>query len=197
MHPLAAIAALIVAILAGTLLLLAFLPFRFAASGTFTEARVDGRVAVTWGPMSVDASPDQGAHVRLLGRSVYRARLGGTPDRTRPATSKKRRRGQLPQWRVMVRIVRRVITSLHLSARIRGRVGTGDPADTAHLFGAIALLRNRCPEIDWDGLQVDWLEPRVDLEGEVGGRVVVASVAWIAAREWVRSKWTTNTGGAV
>ena len=88
----------------------------------------------------------------------------------------------------MWRVVRRVVPSLRMRARLAGRVGTGDPADTATLWGLLVTSRTLVGGLDTHALSIDWMEPAIDLEGQVEGRLWPAAILWIAASEYARTR---------
>ena len=183
---------LIAVVLAG-LLAVALVPIRLAAQGAFTQARVDARATASWGLglLTFELTPAQGGRLRLVGLPVYRVRLSDSenqeeePSKPPPRTRRRRFR---PTLRFLARVTRRVVRSLHLRGTLRGRVGAGNPADTATLFGALVVVRRWLPLIDTQDLEVDWLEPAVELEADVGARLWPAALAWIVATEVARQR---------
>ncbi len=93
------------------------------------------------------------------------------------------------QLKLLLRVARRVLRSLRLRARVLGRIGTGDPAEPAQVFGLLLALRHAFPQVDLHELQVDWMEPAVDLEGSVRGRVWPIAILWIVASEVATTRW--------
>lgn len=172
--------------LTGVVVLALLTPVRFALRGVFTEERLDGLADASWclGAVGVEASLTGGAVVTLFGRTIYRARRGASPKR---AASPARGRART-DWRPGPRLVRRVAASLGLRVRVLGRLGTGDPADTAAVYGLVAAARCLFPRVDVSSLRVDWMEPAVDVEGRLDGRLWPAAIAWIVASEYVGSR---------
>jgi hypothetical protein len=188
-----AVIAVLLALLFGAFLLVLLVPIQFAARGVFTEHVVDASASATWGfgVLSVHAAPD-GTVVWFLRWPVYRYYRSETPqDSPEEAQDKPRRKRRRPSVRFLVRVARRLFTSLRLRARLLGRLGMGDPAETAKVFGLLATARVLIPGLDTRAVQVDWLDAALELEGHVNGRVWPASVAWILVSETAKSKFKT------
>jgi hypothetical protein len=173
--------------------LLLVVPTTVLAFGAVGPQRLDGRAEVSWGAgaISFDASR-HGAFVRLFGRPVHRVRhlprrgpKAPKPESEDDTEPRKRRRVRA---RTVVRITRRGLRSLRFRARLAGRVGTGCPAQTARLFGVLAASRHLGPALDTRRLHVDWVEPALDMEGELTARIWPAGLAWIVATELIRSR---------
>lgn len=168
-------------------------PVWVRAQGTFTQARVDALATASWGGglVRARATPHEGMVVRLGGLAVYRVRAAdfvredAAPESRAP---RDRKQGWRIRWRTGRRIVARVLRSMRLRTAVRGRIGAGDPADTALVFGVLASTRAWLPRLDTRGLTVDWLEPAVDVEGEVHGRIWPAAIAWILITEFARGR---------
>lgn len=180
------VVALLLLGLAGLLLLALLAPVRVAAEGVFTRERVDVMADASWcfGAVGVRASLSDGAVVTFLGRPVRHLRAWWSPaDVTRRPRAPAR-----AVWRPGLHVVRRVASSLRLRVRVAGRLGTGDPADTATVYGLVGAARGLVPALDLSDLRVDWAEPALDLEGRLDGRVWPAAIAWIVASDYVRSR---------
>ena len=204
MQLLGTILLIVLGLLVGLLLLVLLVPLRFAARGVFTEELVDGSADVDWGFgfLAVHAAPADGLVVRLAWLAVYRTTRRGLPAPSeaeeapeqadeppkKPRKKKKKKRRWQPRLRTVLRASRRLLRSLRLRARLAGRFGTGDPADTAYVFGALAAARQLAPGIDTRNLTIDWIEPACDLDGQVQGRVWPAAIAWIALTEFVKAR---------
>ncbi len=187
--------------LLGVLLLLALLlvvavlaiPTHFEAAGTLRDDLVAGTASIWWaaGLVRVRASSRDGLLLRILGFDAWQGPVEAgpkKPKKPKEKKKKKKRKGRLPSRQALMRLARRTLRSLRLRAAVGGRLGSGDPASTAQLFGLVAAARAIAPNIDTQGLQFDWLEPTVDLDGQVQGRVWPLGIAWIAASElwWAR-----------
>lgn len=178
-------------LLVGLVLLVVLVPVHFAARGVFTERRVDALAWASWGAglVRAEATP-AGGDVRLFGRPVYHFTYKGGPpkekkkDEARPRKPARRS----PGWRFFVRVARRILRSLRLRARVWGRIGTGDPADTAAVFHALVVSQRLFPGVDTRSLRVDWIGPAVDLEGQVDGRLWPAAVLWIVGSEYISAR---------
>ncbi|MEM6931266.1 MAG: hypothetical protein AAF602_30330 [Myxococcota bacterium] len=176
--------------LATVVLLVLLVPIGFVARGHVDGPEVGARVAAWWGGglVAVRTTPPEPLEVQLVGRTVARVPLTGASE---PDTPKARRAksGWRPGWRTVLRLVRRGIPSLGLRATVRGRLGTGDPADTAQLFLVLAALRRLVPSVDARGLTVDWLEPVARVEGAVEGRLWPVAVLWVVGHELWRESY--------
>jgi hypothetical protein len=167
------------------------IPTELEACGVVSPDRLHGSADVwwAWGALRVHAAPSDGVEFRLFGRRLWRYRRGATAatpqeeDADEPKEAKERRR---PSIRMVVRIVRRVFRSFRLRLRVVGRLGTGDPYETAKLFGTLQAAHRLLPGLDARGVHIDWLEPVVNLDGQLRGRVWPIGIAWIAASEWWR-----------
>ena len=193
---LAALSLSVIAALLGAALAALVVPFRFALRASLSDDGVDGLAEVMWGFGAVRAcaTPDGVASVRLFGRTVYRFTPRTAPKRasTEPSDVSSRAAWR-PPWRVAWRVLRRVLRSLRLRARVSGRLGTGDPAETARLHGLLVASRELLRGVDTRALRVDWMDAVIDLEGRVEGRVWLAAIAWIVASELARSRWVHPT----
>jgi hypothetical protein len=129
----------------------------------------------------MDVSP-AGAELRMIGMRVHRF-VAGAPRRAK----KPRRKSRVDPF-LLSRILRRSIASLGLHARVVGRLGTGDPADTASLFAVLAAARGLRSRLDTDRIEIAWTEPALDLDGEVEGWVWPIAIASIAIGEVVRAR---------
>lgn len=189
---------LILSLLATALALTLFVllaPVGFHLRGVYTEEQVDARVSASLGLglVSLQASPREGLVLRLLGwpaRRLDPRRLSapGKAQRKAKKAKKPRTRPRLG-LRFMGRVLRRVWPTLKLRARVQGRIGAGDPADTARLYGWLTLGQRWLPGLDTSGLHLDWLEPRIDLAGEVHGRLWPLAIVWVTALEYTQTRW--------
>jgi hypothetical protein len=73
----------------------------------------------------------------------------------------------------------RLLGALHLSLRLRGRLGTGDPADTVALVGLLQAAR-ALPGVQLE-VEIDWLDEVLEGEAEGSARVWLAEVLAVAA----------------
>lgn len=165
-------------------------PFRFAFHGEFSDRRVDASAKIDWGwgLVRAEADPEGGLVIRVGRWQVWHPRPSPPQDETDRPAKKVGPSWRRPSLRFVRRVLQRLIRSLHLEARLCGTIGTGDPAETARVFGALAATRALLPGVDTHELRVDWLEPVVDLEGHVSGRVLPAAIVWIAATEFARER---------
>lgn len=183
-------------LLAGLTLLVFAAPLRFAASARTNSTHPVGSALVSWGAglARLEISSRQGLRARLAGFCVYqreRLPLFGAPKGSRE-TTKTESRSRGIERRALWNIAARSVRSVRLRARVGGRIGTGDPAATANLFGVIAALRRWTPELDSRGLELDWIDPVLELSVELTGRLWPAQFVWIASSEavksWLRSR---------
>lgn len=130
--------------------------------------------------------------MKLFGRPVYRGRRAAPK-----APEKRSRRSSKATWwpgtRFAWGVLRRVTRSLRLRARVLGRVGTGDPATTATVRGILVAAASLFRRLDARSLRVDWMEPALDLEGRLDGRLRPAAIVWIVASEYAQSRWSRRT----
>lgn len=192
---LASMAIAVLTVLAVLIGLLLFVPIGFVARGQVREgppAAAIASLAAWWGGglVGVRVKSPGPLEVRVAGRTVAKV-----PLRDDDGTKKTRSRGKRPSndgwrpgWRVILRIVRRAIRSLGLEARVRGRLGTGDPADTAQLYLALAALRRLAPGVDASELTVDWLDAVADVEAAVEGHVWPVAALWIVGTELLSNR---------
>ncbi len=173
------------------LLLVLFVPIGFVASGHVAGLSGEARVAAWWagGLLGVVVAPLAPLEVRIVGRTVTRVRLRESTNGTKRERAREPKGGRFrPGWRLVLRIARRAIRSLGLRAQVRGRLGTGDPADTAQLYLALTALRRLAPGIDARALTVDWVEPVADVDGMVEGRVWPLALLWIVGSEMISER---------
>lgn len=179
------LAAILLAPVALAILAIA-LPFHAAVRGAVRDGEPSGLARVAWafGLVAVELRPG-GARLLLAGAPVarLRARRGerAAPRRERAREERRERTGRhrararvggaVSHRAPLLRIAARVLRALHLRLRVRGRIGTGDPADTAALAGVLQAAR-ALPGIELE-VEVDWLDEV--LEGEADG----------AARVWL------------
>ena len=153
------------------------LPFHGGVRGRVVEGELTGVVQIAWafGLLSAELVGDL-AWLRVAGLRLVRLRRG----RGRP-----RRRDRLPRegagravakarsgarsMGTLLRLAARLARTLHLRLWLRGRVGTGDPGDTAALAGLVRAARE-LPGVDAE-LEVDWLDEVLEVEGEGSARV--------------------------
>ena len=196
MGALATIAALCFGLVGVGLAALLLVPIRFAAEGVLADDRVDALADVSWGlgVAGVQATPTGGFVLKLFGRTVYHLRTRASPKRAVTTSRTPARARRWPEGRLVWRVLRRVVGSLRLRGRVRGRLGTGDPADAATMLGVLLALRGLIRGLDTTLVRVDWMEPVVDLEGRLDGRLWPAAIVWIVASEFVRSRSSHRPG---
>lgn len=176
-------------LLVAALALVLLVPIDVDARGSLPGP--SGAVMARWGGglLGVRLASSGPGEVRLVGYRVARLSLGGW---SKPRSEKRKRSGSWrPGLRTILRLVRRAVRSLGLRTRIRGRIGLGDPAETANVYLALVALRRLVPGVDTRGLAVDWIDPVADVEGTVEGRVWPLAILWIALTETL----TTNRRG--
>ena len=183
-------------IILGILLaLLVLVPVHFRAGGWVEDSDFGGGLMVAWGfgLLSVRASRGQPLSLHLFGFRVAHLRGDRDDDREReprkdkprkdkPRKDKprkdKRRRGLGWAWRARG-VFARLLRTLHLRGRLRGAVGTGDPADTALLGAVLHAVTGSLPTVDV-AIHPDYLDARLELEGQVRGRLWLLETAVVA-----------------
>lgn len=201
MSILLAIVTAILCALLGLLAAVVLLPFRARAAGVVHDGEPSGAVAIDWGfgLLGVRLDTRRRVGLRLLWLPVARFRIrrkaagererkrervrGARPERTakerkeRPAVMR-RLRAALAEREAFQRMAARLVAALHLRLRASGRLGIGDPADTATLFGLMAALRS-LPGVELD-VELDWVDEVLELELEAAGRVWIAELIVVA-----------------
>ncbi len=188
----------LVAILALPALLLAViaLPFHARVRGGVHQGDRVGVLGLSWafGLVGVELRRE-GLALRLAGLRLRRrgARQARTERRRREQrrghgeprrSALARLRDGLAGGGRLLRMARRMARTLHLRLRLRGMVGTGDPADGAALCGAIAAAR-AVPGVEVD-VGVDWLDELLELEAEGSARVWLPEVLTVAGLLFLR-----------
>jgi hypothetical protein len=180
----------------GLALLLVLLPFRARATGSVHDGAPAGTARVDWalGLLSLDVDPRRAA-LRVAAIPVARfdlvtlrerrrkARRAARPRRAegekrKPATPG-RVRAVLAEREALREITARAARALHLRLCARGRVGTGDPADTAALAALAAAVRT-LPGVEL-ALEYDWVEEALELDVELAARIWLAELLVVAA----------------
>jgi hypothetical protein len=175
--------AIVLAALTASCLGMLLVPVHLVARGTFTDELVAGSAEASWGLGFVRmVVSENGAELRIAGVRAHRFAFAAR------TTSKAKAKKRASDPRLVLRIVRRSLASLGLRARVVGRLGTGDPADTATVFAWITSLRMLQSRVDVRGIDIDWLEPALDLEGEVEGWLWPIAILSIAVGEVVRHR---------
>jgi hypothetical protein len=189
-----ALLAALLALLALVLLVVA-LPFRASARGAALDGELSGSLRVDWafGLLGLELAPE-GAAVRVAGLTIFRSRRSARWQRERQARSPggdddgqgeeggggmAKLRAALRNRRPLFRMAARLLGALHLGLRLRGRVGTGDPADTVVLVGLLQAAR-ALPGVQLE-VEIDWLDEVLEGEAEGSARVWLAEVLAVAA----------------
>ena len=180
--------------LLGALLALVLLPFHARALGSVHEATPAGAVRVewTWGLVAFEVGT-AGAALHLLWLRVWRfgPRRKAQADEVKKKeekekAEKKRARGSvlrrvhasLEHGGRLPRMAMRLARALHLRLVAQGTVGTGDPADTAVLFGTLRALQ-QLPGVELD-LRPEWLDEELEVDAQASARVWIAEVVVVA-----------------
>lgn len=190
----------LVAAVAALVALVVLVPFHLRAEGALRDGSAAGAAEVWWGPGLLGLRLDgvSGVTVRLLG--IPLPRLGPLrPGRRRPGRRRRARRekkererrrppargrgrgrlGRLLRHRgELLRMALRLAGPLRLRARVRGRVGTGDPADVA-LLAALVRAAGGAPGVELD-LTWDWIDEVLDLDGELSARLWIVHLLGVA-----------------
>jgi hypothetical protein len=169
MHTVLTILGASLAIPVGLAVVLLLVPVHLHARGCLADERLDAVASASWvfGTVLARLTPQEGLVIRALGLPVYRyhERIHEAERPTRAT------RASVVRWspRKVGRLLTRTLVSLRLRVKVAGRLGIGDPADTAVLFGGLAATRQLFPGLDTRGLAVDWIEPALDLGGSIEG----------------------------
>jgi hypothetical protein len=169
------------------------LPFHAHVRGGVADSELSGILLARWafGLLGVDLRKG-GPVLRLAGLRVMRLRgrgrrARGEPRRPRAKGRAPRKAGKSPAARLraaaanggrLLGMGARLAGTLHLRLRLEGRVGTGDPADTAALAGLLRAAQ-ALPGIDLR-VDVDWLDEVLELEAEGSSRVWIPEVLVVA-----------------
>ncbi len=182
--------------LVGLLLALVLLPFRVRALGAVHGAEPAGGVRLewAWGLVGFEAG-NEGAALRLLWLRVWRfgaRKKGATADEEEKKKKKEEKKGKkkgkkkasgsvlarlragLEHGPALRRMLKRLAATLHFRLVARGVVGTGDPADTALLFGAVRALQE-LPGVELD-LRPDWLDEELEIDARASVRIWIADL---------------------
>ena len=168
----------------GTLLaLLVLIPIHVRADGGVDDLSLTGQAHIrwAWGVLSVRMTPERGASVHLLGLRIWTLDRGEDDD-DEPRPKKKRARGWV-QWLLQhrqtgLRFVKRMIRTLRLQMRLQGELGLGDPTATALLNRLLWQLNRMSPTVSVR-VEPDWLNERVQLDGEVKARIWLAHMGLV------------------
>lgn len=195
----------LVAAVAALVALVVLVPFHLRAEGALRDGSAAAAAEVGWGPglLGLRLDSASGLTVRLLGLPLPRLRPL-RPGRQRPGRRRARRekkererrrrpargggRGRLDRLLrhrgELLRMALRLARPLRLRGKIRGRVGTGDPADVA-LLAALARAAGGAPGVELD-LAWDWLDEVLDLDGELSARLWIVHLLGVALPLLVR-----------
>lgn len=170
MDVLLAVLAWVGIVLGALLALLLLVPLDARAEGRLADGELDGRARVRWGGgvLSVRFGP-QGVGLYLLGLRVRQLR--GEPHGSHREREARRKPGRRADWywrhrRTLWRAGLRLLGAAHPRGRVAGRVGLGDPADTATVHALLSWAEGRWPRLELD-VACDWVEDVVELEGRV------------------------------
>jgi hypothetical protein len=177
--------------LLGLALLLVLVPVHARARGRVRlegdgEDRLEGAFRVAWGGglLAFTGSLEEGLWFRVLGLRLKRLRPSKDepPGREERAPREKRRGGRGGSWlwrhrAALLRAGRRLLRTLHLEGRLWGVLGTDDPADLALVHGLLGALSAGGLAT---AVECDYLEARLDLEGELRLRAWPAETLVIA-----------------
>lgn len=181
----------------GLVLLVVLLPFRARAAGSVHDGAPAGEARVDWGLGLLSGSVDARRRValRVAGIPVARFDLRTRGERGKKDRRRRRPRGErreekragtparlraaLAEGEAFRGTAARLARALHLRARARGRVGTGDPADTAAL-GALVTALGTMPGVEL-AIGLEWIEEALDLDLELAARIWIAELLVAAA----------------
>ena len=178
-------------ILLGLLAIVLIAPLHVRASGDVDAESLHAayRLRIRWalGLLGLDLASGNRPTLRLLGLPIYRFPTDTTPSRRETRKSRKSRpaeprtrRSQSALWLLrrrqdLWRHVLRLLSTLHLRARITGAIGLPEPDDTVWLALALDQLEARLPDSALD-LEVDYSDAVFDLEGDVSAWAIPLQV---------------------
>lgn len=172
--------------LGALLTLLLLIPIHVRANGGVDDVSLTGRAKLrwAWGVISVRMIPSPCATLHLVGLRIWTFRGKGsdhTPD-DEPRTPRKRAKRWF-QWLLRhrhtgLRLAKRMIRTLRLQMRLQGELGLGDPAATALLNQLLWQLNRMSPSVSVQ-VEPDWLDERVQLDGEVEARIWLAHMGLV------------------
>lgn len=176
-------------VLAGALLLL-LVPIRFALRAMVAEGHAEAAAQLSWGAglLSLHLAPGEGVELSLARQRIYHSSGRSAALSRRSERARSRRAGWRLGPRFLWRVGRRIVGSLRLRVRFWGRLGTGDPADTAKVFALLAAARGLLPSLDARGVRIDWIEPALELEGRCAGRLWPVAIVWIVLGEYISAR---------
>ena len=168
--------------LAGVVLVVLIMPLSFRSQGSLTGFEASGWIHVGWafGALQVRAQPDKGVRLYVLGVPVHRFDVRNRAKTQKSATKKKKK--SKPKTATQVRSLwherstlswaaKRMLSTLHLTGQLRGRLGLGDPADTAWLAVLFMQFESRFQRFRW-AVQLDYTDEVIDLNGRIGAWLV-------------------------
>jgi hypothetical protein len=192
----------VLAALFGLLMLVVVVPIHLRGRGSVKGLAADGAVEVRWGWgfFKVTASRRALGEVRLLGLPIWRYRAKSAAEKQREKEKKKAKKRNkkhqtkekkpkkeqtsgslkaLGAWlnrKALLELLRRVLVTLRVRLAIEGRLGLGDPADTALAVTAIRQLDAR---IKYVCLQVapEYEQDVLDLRAAFFGRFWLLHIA--------------------
>lgn len=183
--------------LLGLLLALVLVPFRARAAGTVHDGLPSGEASADWGfgLLGARIATDRRVTVRLLWLPVARFRVPArkAEERRKARVRKEKRapkgaprrgavgrlRGAFADRDAFARMAGPIVRALHLRLRAAGRVGIGDPADSAVLYVALSAAR-RLPGVELE-VELDWVEDVLELEIEGAARIWIAELLMVVA----------------
>ena len=129
----------------GLVLLLILVPLGATARGTAMDLELRGDFRIWWGFGLIQLRGGSGEkpHLRLAGIRVKTIDGSDDGDDDAKDTKKAKKRSSpglrwfLRHRRTLLWAVSRLLGSFHLEGRISGSFGTGDPADTAAVWGIL------------------------------------------------------------
>jgi hypothetical protein len=207
MSVLLAIASAILWTILALVLLVVLVPFRARAAGAVHDGEPAGEIGADWGFGLLGFALDTERRVTLrLAWIPMRFRVGAKRGRSRERRGRGRGAGQeakvgrakpgkgrvgpaarlraaLGERDAFQRMAARLARALHLRLRAAGRIGIGDPAETAALF-AVLQAAERLPGVEL-ALELEWVEEALEVELTAGARIWVAELLGVALGLWL------------
>jgi len=158
------------------IVVLLLVPLELRAEGRIAEDALDGELRVGWGLglLGIRLSSRRPSGITLCG-----GRVAGLPRRVKPGEKeppkerRKSRRGT--RWALqhragLQRALRRLGATLGLRLELSGRIGLGDPADTAVAAFILDVLERWMPGLHID-LGWDFLDEVLEVDGRGRARI--------------------------
>ena len=167
----------------GLALVLLLVPLGMSACGAARDLDLHGEVCAWWGfgLVRIRGGRGEALHLRVAGVRVRTLAGGGDDERGEKTTAGggPGLRWMLRHRRTLLSVVLRLLGSLRIEGRVTGSFGTGDPADTAAVFGVLGMVTGCSDRLRLD-IAPRYVDEGWDLEGRVRIGIWPARTAWAA-----------------